>query len=273
MEWRRWSCHRPAHTNSAAGMHKAPASAHPSSRSPTAHAPAFSDTGRTKVRRAAVDAATACGLTTPANSTANPATAIPTTAATAFVEHRVPTVMNTALTTQSPRYERARMRSGPPKSVNRRRATAPKTANSGVCEFDVPYSATANTDGTRTAARTDRLVALRPGSRRPSHVRSPRGPDGDVGGSRWDGGESTGRTYPGGPHEGAARRPAVRQSGPRWSVEQREQSGAEVGQLLGTRHVVRVVSTRRVLHVLPRLHFDPGEVECGEPVGQWDGSR
>ena len=68
-----------------------------------AEAGAGSATGSTNVRRTAVDPATARGLTMPANRTTKPTTAMATTARTAWVEHRVATVMRTAPTTHSPR--------------------------------------------------------------------------------------------------------------------------------------------------------------------------
>ena len=125
---------------------------------------ACSDTGSTKKSSAAVDTATAWGLTTPANRTPNPTTAMDVTAAAGCVEHTVPTAMKRAPASQRTRKERARIRRGPPKSTNNSSDTEPNTANSGVWLLWVPYRARANTAGTRTAARTERLVARSPGS-------------------------------------------------------------------------------------------------------------
>ena len=119
-------------------MQRTPASTHPRSRSPIAEAGAVSDTGSTKKSSAAVDAATACGLTTPAKSTPKPTTAMDTTAAAGCVEHNVPTVMNAAPATHSTRNERTRRRRGPPKSTNNSSDTDPNTAKSGVWLLCVP---------------------------------------------------------------------------------------------------------------------------------------
>jgi len=83
-------------------MHSAPASTRPSSRWPTAPWVAGSATGSTKATGAAVDPATAWGLTTPAKGTTKPTTAMATSASAACSEHMVPTVMKTQPTTHNP---------------------------------------------------------------------------------------------------------------------------------------------------------------------------
>ena len=74
-------------------MEKAAASVHPSSRGPIAEAGCATETGRTNVKRAAVDAVAAGGATTPAKSTTKPTTAMAATAASLWVDTTVPSTM------------------------------------------------------------------------------------------------------------------------------------------------------------------------------------
>ncbi len=80
-------------------MEKTAASVQPRRRGPTAEAGCATETGRTNVSSAAVDAVAAWGATMPAKSTAKPTSAMMTTAATLWVEATVPTTMKQAPTT------------------------------------------------------------------------------------------------------------------------------------------------------------------------------
>src|SRR5665213_2647766 len=163
-----------------------------------AEAGAGSATGSTNVKRRAVDPVTARGVTMPANRTANPTTPIAVTDRTAWVEHRVAIVMKTAPMAHRPQYDRIRDGNGPAKSTNHRSATEPNTAKRDVWGSPTPNWAMAKTAGTSTAARTDRLVARRPGSRPAHQMRSERcAPGGDPPGVGTDGSVSTGRRYQG----------------------------------------------------------------------------
>ncbi len=90
---RRLSCHGAGHTSTQAATEKAAASVHPRSRGPMAEAGCATETGRTNVKRAAVEAVAAGGATTPAKSTTKPTRAMATTAATLWVETSVPSAM------------------------------------------------------------------------------------------------------------------------------------------------------------------------------------
>ena len=80
-------------------MLKAAASVQPTMRGPTAEAGAATDTGRTNVSNAAVEAVAAWGETMPAKRTPKPTSPMATTAATLWLETTVPSTMKQLLTT------------------------------------------------------------------------------------------------------------------------------------------------------------------------------
>ena len=83
-------------------MQKAPASVHPSRRGPMAETGWATATDKTKVSSAAVVAVAICGTTIPVKSTAKPTNPMVTTAATLFVETKVPSAMKQAPTRKRP---------------------------------------------------------------------------------------------------------------------------------------------------------------------------
>ena len=159
-------------------MQKTPAAIHPTSRGPTWSAGWATATGNTKTRRAAVAPVAAWGEMTPANSTPNPTTAIRTTDATLLVETTVPTAMKQTPTTKRPAYDSSRMRGRPGKSTSNRRANAPKAAKRLVWALEKRRWVRPNTRGMKTAARTERFTARRPGSFFLTHPTSTRPRDG-----------------------------------------------------------------------------------------------
>ena len=97
------SCQGGGQIHRQAGTASAPARAQPANRAGMADGGWATASASTKVSRAAVPPVTAAGLITPAKITANPTTAMTRTAATGWLEQRVPAVMNTTPTPNRPR--------------------------------------------------------------------------------------------------------------------------------------------------------------------------
>ncbi len=116
-----------------AGMERAAAITHPSSRGPTSVAGWATATGNTKVSSAAVDADAACGETIPPKSTPKATAAITVMAAASWVETTVPSVMKQLPTTKRAAYEVRRVRGRPGNSTSSNRAKEPKAPKRLTC--------------------------------------------------------------------------------------------------------------------------------------------